>query len=85
MEAIKAAQQGRVPKKDTRLASAVTEIERQTGGPDSLSTADSDLEALPPRATRPESKPTHGGSLLSDLMTASHEVVLAVLVAEKGK
>ena len=81
IEAIEAARSGRSAKKETRLASTVSEIPRQTGGPDPLSTAISGLEALPPRVDRPKTSPAEEGGLLSDLI----KVGAAVLMAETGR
>jgi len=84
IEAIESARAGRSAKKDARLASTVSEIPRQTGGPDPLSMAISEIEALPPAATRP-ADPAAQGSSLTDLLTKGLEVGAAVLIAEKGK
>jgi hypothetical protein len=84
VEAIEAARSGRAARKDARLASTTSEITRQTGGPDPLSTAISGIEALPPRIDRP-SNSSESGSTLTDILTKGLEVGAAVLVAEKGK
>lgn len=84
VETIEAARAGRVQKREARLASTTSEIPRQTGGPDPLSTAISGIEALPPGIDRPGSQP-ETGSVLTDLLTKGLEVGAAVIVAEKGK
>ena len=84
VEAIEAARAGRSVAKDTRLASTVSEIQREVGSADPLSASVSGIESLPPRATRPTDPAPEGGSL-ADLLTRGLEVGAAVLVAEKGK
>jgi very-short-patch-repair endonuclease len=53
IEIIEKARTGHVTRKETRLASTVSEIPRQTGGPDPLSTSATGIEPSPPR-TRPQ-------------------------------
>jgi very-short-patch-repair endonuclease len=85
IEMIESARKGQARKKDARLASTVSTISRQAGGPDPLSAATGRMQPLPPRATRPEDPKTESGSLFSDIVSTGLKVGAAVLVAEKGK
>lgn len=85
IETIEKARTGQVTRKETRLASTVSEIPRQTGGPDPLSTSLTGTEPLPPQATPNHPSQPDEGSLLSELVTTGLKVGAAVLVAEKGK
>ncbi|MEZ6033088.1 MAG: AAA domain-containing protein [Planctomycetaceae bacterium] len=85
IEVIEKARHGQVIRKEPRLASTVSEIPRQTGGPDPLSISVTGTEPLPPQATPNDASQPDEGSLLSELVTTGLKVGAAVLVAEKGK
>jgi hypothetical protein len=85
VEMIESARKRQPRRKDARLASTVSTIPRQAGGPDPLSAATGAHQPLPPGATRPEDPKSEGGSLFSDIVSTGLKVGAAVFVAEKGK
>ncbi|MFN8710888.1 MAG: AAA domain-containing protein, partial [Planctomyces sp.] len=84
IERIEAIRSGREKKKEGRLASVSSEVERRSGEPDPLSVLVAGVAPVPPAVTRPAGTGEQGG-LLSDLVSTGLKVGAAVLVADKGK
>ncbi|MEZ6088578.1 MAG: DUF4011 domain-containing protein [Pirellulaceae bacterium] len=86
IEQIEAARSGRTKKSGPRLASTVSSVNRQTGGPDPLSTAVSDMEPVPPRSAREiEADQEDDAFSVSDVLGTAIKVGGAVLTAKEGK
>jgi len=91
IEVIEAAKRGKAPRKQSRLASTVSDVSRQIGGPDPLSKAVSPVEALPPKAARNTSSATGEQSGedstidLGDVLSTVIKGGVAMATAEKGK
>ena len=86
IEAIEAAKHGRLKPAGPQLASSVSTIERQIGGPDPLSTAVADAEPVPDRPDEPnDSRGGDDGFSMSDVLGTAIKVGGAVMTAKEGK
>ena len=86
IDAIEAAKRGRRNASGPQLASTVSTVQRQVGGPDPLSTAVADAEPVPDRQNRADSQDDDDdGFSISDALGTAIKVGGAVMTAKEGK
>ena len=85
VEAIEAARRGRLELSGPQLASTTSNIPRQVGGPDPLSTAVADAEPVPDRPESQSESDEDGDFSMSDVLGTAIKVGGAVMTAKEGK
>ena len=85
IEAIEAARRGRLKPSGPQLASTVSEVSRQVGGPDPLSTAVADAEPVPERQESSGDSDDDDGFSVTDVLGTAIKVGGAVISAKEGK